>query len=115
MQGTRIAAARSRRMVWFYRTLLVTVAAIALVTAVKSWGQVNAPGYNPYKLNESVWRRMDLCREQAQKQFPDATPEAYAKRDRATQLCLSSQMLPPETPLGALGPQDKDSSSSDRP
>jgi hypothetical protein len=115
MHGTHPATARSPRMVWFCRSLFIAVAAIALVAAAKSWGQINAPGYNPYKLNESVWHRMDLCREQAQKQFPDATPEAYAKRDRATQRCLSSQMLPPEAPLGALRPQDKGSSSSDRP
>jgi hypothetical protein len=45
------------------------------------------------------WKAMDLCAQKAQAAFPDATPEANAKRDAQLQACLQGQNLPPREPL----------------
>jgi hypothetical protein len=44
------------------------------------------------------WAASDRCVAQAQKQFPDYTAEALAKRDQALQRCLTTQNLAPRAP-----------------
>jgi muramoyltetrapeptide carboxypeptidase LdcA involved in peptidoglycan recycling len=41
------------------------------------------------------WGLSDKCAQQAQRQFPDYTAEAQAKRNLALQQCLANQNLPP--------------------
>jgi hypothetical protein len=102
---------QSRRASW--RKVFLALSAVFLLAGSESWAQTpGMTGWNPYKNNEAIWNRMDKCRQQAQKQFPDYTPESSAKRDRATQLCLASQNLPPVRPLGPLPPQTENSGSS---
>ena len=45
------------------------------------------------------WAASDHCAAQAQKQFPDYTPEANAKRDNAMKQCLAQGELPPRQDL----------------
>jgi hypothetical protein len=45
------------------------------------------------------WSASDRCAAQAQKQFPDYTPESNAKRDNAMKQCLASGYLPPRQDL----------------
>ena len=45
------------------------------------------------------WNASDRCAAQAQKQFPDYTPEANAKRDNAMKQCLANGYLPPRQDL----------------
>jgi hypothetical protein len=114
-RGTGKAARRFLRMAGFCRDVGIALAALFLLAASESWAQTpGMTGWNPYKNNQAIWDRMDRCRQQAQKQFPDYTPESNAKRDRATQLCLASQNLPPVRPLGPLPPQTENSGSSGR-
>jgi hypothetical protein len=77
-----------------HRAFLFAIVMLALLTANESWAQVL------YQQNERIWRQMDACRLQAQRQHPDWTVEDAKARDRATQLCLMSQNLPPVRPLG---------------
>jgi hypothetical protein len=78
--------------------LLFPIVALTLLTASVS----RAQGLfgNPYETNERIWQQMDKCRLAAQQQHPDWTAEDDKARERATQLCLRSQNLPPVTPLG---------------
>jgi hypothetical protein len=46
----------------------------------------------------SKWVGSDRCVASAQKQFPDYTPEALAKRDQALQQCLTAGNLPTRSP-----------------
>jgi hypothetical protein len=46
----------------------------------------------------SKWVGSDRCVANAQKAFPDYTPEALAKRDQALQQCLTSSNLPTRSP-----------------
>ena len=41
------------------------------------------------------WKSMDSCAVQAQRAYPDFTPEANAKRDAKLKECLQGQNLPP--------------------
>jgi hypothetical protein len=41
------------------------------------------------------WKAGDKCAAQAQKMFPDYTPESNAKRDAQMRACLAGSMLPP--------------------
>jgi len=45
------------------------------------------------------WGVSDKCAQLAQRQFPDYTAEALAKRDQAFKNCLNSQNLPPREPI----------------
>jgi hypothetical protein len=45
------------------------------------------------------WSASDRCAAQAQKLFPDYTPESNAKRDNAMKQCLASGYLPPRQDL----------------
>lgn len=46
-----------------------------------------------------AWRVMDTCAKQANKQFPDHTPEANAQREAARQECLRANRLPVTAPV----------------
>lgn len=45
------------------------------------------------------WAASDRCAAAAQRQFPDYTPEANAKRDQAMQQCLANSFAPPRGDL----------------
>jgi hypothetical protein len=45
------------------------------------------------------WAASDRCAAAAQRQFPDYTPEANAKRDQAMQQCLADNFAPPRGEL----------------
>ena len=49
------------------------------------------------------WALADRCAAAAQKQFPDYTKEALAKRDQALQQCLSNSVLAPRAPQAPQG------------
>ncbi len=44
--------------------------------------------------NFAAWAVMTRCAQQAQKQFPDLTPDGNAKREAARQECLRANHLP---------------------
>jgi len=46
-----------------------------------------------------TWGASDKCAAQAQKAFPDYTPESNAKRDAQMKNCLSGSILPPRGDL----------------
>ena len=46
----------------------------------------------------AAWRAMQECAKQANKQFPDHTPEGNAKREAARQECLRAHRLPVSDP-----------------
>ena len=50
------------------------------------------------------WKGSDRCVAQAQKQFPDFSAEALAKRDQALQQCLTGSALPPRAPQAPTQP-----------
>jgi hypothetical protein len=49
-----------------------------------------------WKTNSAIWRLRDACTMQAQKAYPDYTPESNAKREKARDACLRANNLPPE-------------------
>jgi hypothetical protein len=49
---------------------------------------------NNWKQSNAIWRQMDKCTRAAQKQYPDHTAEAIAKRDEARRRCFRSSNLP---------------------
>ncbi len=49
--------------------------------------------------NFGVWRQMQDCAKQANKQFPDHTPDGNAKREAARQECLRAHRLPVTDPV----------------
>jgi hypothetical protein len=69
--------------------LLLTLAAGAIVLPAAS-----AFADNNWKQSNALWRLMDTCTRAAQKQYPDHTPEAIAKRDQARRQCLRRSNLP---------------------
>jgi hypothetical protein len=42
----------------------------------------------------TIWKQMDDCAKQSNKQFPDHTPEGNAKREAARLECLRAHHLP---------------------
>jgi len=42
----------------------------------------------------TIWHQMDECAKQANKQFPDHTPDGNAKREAARVECLRAHHLP---------------------
>jgi hypothetical protein len=55
--------------------------------------------------NFSIWHQMDDCAKQANKQFPDHTPDSNAKREAARQACLRSHRLPVTAPVAPPPPR----------
>ncbi len=53
----------------------------------------------------SVWHQMDDCAKEANKQFPDHTPEGNAKREAARQACLRAHRLPVTAPVAPSPPR----------
>jgi len=51
------------------------------------------------------WATSDRCAAQAQKAFPDFTPESNAKRDAQMKTCLSGNIVPPRGDLEKSAPQ----------
>ena len=47
--------------------------------------------------SQSAWKQMDNCTRAAQKQFPDHTADANAKREAARLKCLRAGNLPAES------------------
>lgn len=58
------------------------------------WLPTPASADQNWKTSSTVWRAMDKCTDQAQKAFPDYTPESNAKREAARQKCLRGGNLP---------------------
>jgi hypothetical protein len=51
-------------------------------------------GLSTHQQAALVWRYMDLCAQQAAKQFQDHTPDGNAKREAARLECLRRNHLP---------------------
>jgi len=51
--------------------------------------------------NFAAWRVMEECAKQANKQFPDHTPDGNAKREASRQECLRVHRLPVTAPAPA--------------
>ncbi len=68
--------------------LLLTVALLGLPGAAVADQQ--------WKTNNAIWRLRDICTTQAQKAYPDYTPESNAKREKALNACLRQSNLPVE-------------------
>jgi hypothetical protein len=85
-----------------YSSIVSTMRIAVLAVLLALVGSSNAGWAQniPYKQSQSVWHRMDACRQQAQKQYPNWTAKDAKARNRATKRCLASQILPPVTPLG---------------
>jgi hypothetical protein len=49
-----------------------------------------------FKTNSAIWKLRDVCTMQAQKAYPDYTPESNAKRQKALDTCLRQNNLPVE-------------------
>lgn len=49
---------------------------------------------NNWKTSNTIWHSMDRCTRTAQKQFPDHTADAIAKREAARRQCLRASNLP---------------------
>ena len=49
---------------------------------------------NLWKQSNTLWRQMDKCTRAAQRQYPDHTAEAIAKRDQVRRQCLRAANLP---------------------
>jgi hypothetical protein len=80
--------------------LLLTVALLGLPGAAVADQQ--------WKTNNAIWRLRDICTTQAQKAYPDYTPESNAKREKALNACLRQSNLPVEgssAPAPAPTPQ----------
>jgi hypothetical protein len=80
--------------------LLLTVALLGLPDA--------AVADQNWKTNSAIWKQRDVCTTQAQKAYPDYTPESNAKRQKALDTCLRQSNLPVEgssAPAPAPAPQ----------
>jgi hypothetical protein len=49
-----------------------------------------------WKTNSAIWKLRDACTTQAQKAYPDYTPESNAKREKARADCLRTNNLTPD-------------------
>jgi hypothetical protein len=72
------------------RTLLY-FAGVALFACLSS--EVNAD--DALTTSAKLWKAQDKCALAVRKQFPDYTKESNAKRERAFQMCLLGNNLPP--------------------
>jgi len=63
----------------------------------------NAVADQNWKTNSAIWSLRDKCAQQAQRAYPDYTPESNAKREKARQNCLRMFNLPIEG--SSLSPQ----------
>ncbi len=81
---------------------LVTLAAAAALGIIATSGagaqQPLTHMPSPQQQSENAWKRMDNCRREAWRQYPDFTPDSNAKRDQATRRCLNEGNLPPLAP-----------------
>ena|SRR5713226_4854969 len=60
--------------------------------------EVPAQVSNKFQQSNDMWKRMDNCKRQAWKQYPDYSNEGSAKRDQAVKHCLQATNLPPVAP-----------------
>jgi hypothetical protein len=84
------------------------LALATLLTVVLVWLPGAAIADQNWKTNSAIWRQRDLCTMQAQKAYPDYTPESNAKRKKALDACLRQSNLPVEgssAPAPAPAPQ----------
>jgi type II secretory pathway component PulL len=91
--AAELAADRQEERAMIRRAAL---AAILLALSVPSAAMAMSLNGNVMMRN---WAASDRCAAQAQKQFPDYTPEANAKRDNAMKQCLAQSELPPRQDL----------------
>lgn len=78
-----------------FATSLIVLAAPITAMAYTQYGQQMMRG----------WAVSDKCAAQAQKAFPDFTPESNAKRDAQMKTCLSGSNLPPRGDLEKSAPK----------
>jgi hypothetical protein len=78
---------------WMLRGAAVA-GALCLALPTTSWA-ITQQGTQMMK----TWAQSDRCVAAANKQYPDYTAEALAKRDQALQQCLSNSLLAPRAPL----------------
>jgi hypothetical protein len=79
-----------------------------LLTVVLPWLPRAAVADQQWKTNSAIWKLRDVCTTQAQKAYPDYTPESNAKRKKALDACLRQNNLPVEgssAPAPAPAPQ----------
>jgi len=80
------------------------IAFVALLIALAA--PVTAMAYTQYgQQMMRTWAVSDKCAAQAQKAFPDFTPESNAKRDAQMKTCLSGSNLPPRGDLEKPAPK----------
>jgi hypothetical protein len=80
---------------------------LALAVSLLLPGSHAARADGNWKSSNAVWQQMDRCARSAQKQFPDYTREANAKREAARQACLRASAAPTDTtpaPPPSAGP-----------
>ncbi len=65
-----------------------------------------------WKTQSAIWRQQDACTTEAEKAYPDYTPESNAKREKARKVCLMRSNLPvdgsslsPQTPTAGTAQQ----------
>jgi hypothetical protein len=68
-------------------TVVLMLPAAALATTPQGMGMMRS------------WAATNRCAQQAQKAFPDYTPESNAKRDARLRECLAASNLPPRPSL----------------
>jgi hypothetical protein len=67
-----------------------------LLTAAVPWLSGAAVADQQWKSSSAIWKLRDTCTLQAQKAYPDYTPESNAKRQKALDACLRANNLPVE-------------------
>jgi hypothetical protein len=70
--------------------------ALMLATAAALVLPRDASADQYWKTNSAIWKLRDNCTVQAQKTYPDYTPESNAKREKARKNCLLGNNLPAE-------------------
>src|SRR5690348_15846964 len=85
--------------------------ALALAAGDASITSAQMPGYNGYTRSERIWNRMDACKRQAWKQYPDYTRADSLKRDEVVRRCLALNNAPPVVPETPPAPQERSGSS----
>lgn len=64
------------------------------LTVALLWLPAAAVADQQWKSNSAIWKLRDTCTTQAQKAYPDYTPESNAKRQKAREDCLRASNLP---------------------
>jgi hypothetical protein len=78
--------------------MIYRAAIVALIAALTAPCSAMATSLNGNVMMRN-WSASDRCAAAAQKQFPDYTPEANAKRDSVMKQCLAQGYLPPRGDL----------------